>query len=245
MPPKVRQKPPPASTTAPPPPTRVLSIREPWATLIVRGYRPVEHRGHRTSFRGRLAIHAAQAIDGEPFEEWDECESSGGGVGPSYAAMTGIDSTELRSLIQPGCIVGSVELWDCREILDCFDDSEDFESCTCNLPAGHEEWLDDGWVWLLRDARLYRDAIPARGMLGLWKPPAAIATALATAERSAIARPFHPPLVRPQWLIDADEPIPDDPPDAFYPCALCEGSGKYEGKTCDFCNGTGKDSSSP
>jgi hypothetical protein len=235
MPPKVRQKPPPASTTAPHPPTRVLSIREPWATLIVRGFRPLDHRSRSTAFRGRLAIHAAQAIDGEPFEEWDDRD------GPGYRAMTGIGRRELESLIRPGCIVGSIELWGCIPAIEMHDPDTD----ECRLPPGHEEWVDDGWVWLLRNARLYRDGITARGQLSLWKPPADIATALATAERSAIARPFHPPLVRPQWLIDADEPIPDDPPGAFYPCPVCEGSGRYEGRTCHYCGGTGKDESSP
>lgn len=35
-----------------------LSIRQPWAWLIVRGIKPVENRTWRTQFRGRVLIHA-------------------------------------------------------------------------------------------------------------------------------------------------------------------------------------------
>lgn len=35
-----------------------LSIRQPWAWLIVKGIKPVENRTWRTSYRGRVLIHA-------------------------------------------------------------------------------------------------------------------------------------------------------------------------------------------
>jgi ASCH domain len=36
---------------------------QPWAEMIVRGYKPVENRTWRTKFRGDLLIHAGQRID--------------------------------------------------------------------------------------------------------------------------------------------------------------------------------------
>lgn len=38
---------------------KALSIRQPWAWLIVNGHKPVENRTWRTKVRGRIAIHAS------------------------------------------------------------------------------------------------------------------------------------------------------------------------------------------
>lgn len=40
---------------------RVLSVRQPWAELIVRGAKREEFRGYRVAYEGWLAIHASQA----------------------------------------------------------------------------------------------------------------------------------------------------------------------------------------
>ena len=40
-------------------PLRVLSLRQPWAWLIVNGYKDIENRSWRTNHRGPLLIHAS------------------------------------------------------------------------------------------------------------------------------------------------------------------------------------------
>jgi hypothetical protein len=42
---------------------KALSIRQPWAWLIVAGYKDVENRKWSTSFRGRIYIHAGKTLD--------------------------------------------------------------------------------------------------------------------------------------------------------------------------------------
>jgi hypothetical protein len=44
-------------------PARVLSIRQPWAWLIVHGFKPIENRTWTTDYRGNLLIHAASKPD--------------------------------------------------------------------------------------------------------------------------------------------------------------------------------------
>lgn len=44
---------------------RVLTIRQPWAHLIVEGTKPVENRSWSTNYRGLILIHAGQARDDE------------------------------------------------------------------------------------------------------------------------------------------------------------------------------------
>jgi hypothetical protein len=42
---------------------KALTIRQPWAELILRGRKPFELRTWRTKYRGPLVIHAAGTID--------------------------------------------------------------------------------------------------------------------------------------------------------------------------------------
>lgn len=40
-----------------------LSIKQPWAWLIVNGYKDIENRSWSTSFRGEFLVHASKAFD--------------------------------------------------------------------------------------------------------------------------------------------------------------------------------------
>ena len=42
---------------------KALTIRQPWAELILRGRKPFELRTWRTKYRGPLVIHAAAKVD--------------------------------------------------------------------------------------------------------------------------------------------------------------------------------------
>jgi hypothetical protein len=44
---------------------KALTIRQPWAELILRGQKPYELRTWNTKYRGLLVIHAATKIDAE------------------------------------------------------------------------------------------------------------------------------------------------------------------------------------
>ena len=44
-----------------------LSIKQPWASLIVHGLKTIEVRAWPTARRGRILIHAARVSDDRPF----------------------------------------------------------------------------------------------------------------------------------------------------------------------------------
>lgn len=48
--------------------SRVLSIRQPWAWLIVNGHKLVENRPRRSRYRGPLLIHTGQRFDQQGYE---------------------------------------------------------------------------------------------------------------------------------------------------------------------------------
>jgi hypothetical protein len=47
-----------------------LSLRQPWADLIVNGIKNIENRSRPTRFRGRLLIHASKKVEWERVEKY-------------------------------------------------------------------------------------------------------------------------------------------------------------------------------
>ncbi|MHB0959289.1 MAG: ASCH domain-containing protein [Pirellulaceae bacterium] len=72
--------------------TRALSIRQPYAELIMLGEKTVEDRGRATTVRGRIAIYAS--LSGEYLEEAEEYQ-----LNPDK--------------LPRGVIIGTVDLFDC------------------------------------------------------------------------------------------------------------------------------------
>jgi len=75
---------------------KALSIRQPWAELIMRGVKATETRSRPTNIRGRIYLYASLG-------RYDPAEES------EWAAEYGIDIESLPR----GVIVGTVELYGC------------------------------------------------------------------------------------------------------------------------------------
>jgi hypothetical protein len=83
-----------------------LSLRQPWAALVVGGVKTIEVRGWATGWRGRLLIHAARRIDPRrdgweqlPAGLWALSERRGGivGVGTLAGCVTYATGEELAA----------------------------------------------------------------------------------------------------------------------------------------------------
>ncbi len=73
---------------------KVLTIRQPWATLIIEGYKEYEFRTWKTNYRGEFYIHAGKTINKE-----------------KIAAFS-----ELNLEYPTGYIIGKATLSDCVEV---------------------------------------------------------------------------------------------------------------------------------
>ena len=51
---------------------KALSIRQPWAWLIVNGHKDIENRGWPTNYRGNFLVHASKGCTNLEYE--DACE---------------------------------------------------------------------------------------------------------------------------------------------------------------------------
>lgn len=47
---------------------KALSIKQPWAELILRGIKDVENRSWETAYRGQLLIHAGKNMDKKAYQ---------------------------------------------------------------------------------------------------------------------------------------------------------------------------------
>ncbi len=49
---------------------KVITIKQPWATLIAKGYKEYEFRTWKTNYRGEIYIHAGKGIDKKAMERF-------------------------------------------------------------------------------------------------------------------------------------------------------------------------------
>ena len=82
---------------------KALSIRQPWAWLIVNGYKDIENRTWSTDFRGRVYVHAGKRVKQGDFQGQRD-----------YIRESGLILPEEPSL---GAIVGEVTITDCVDAL--------------------------------------------------------------------------------------------------------------------------------
>ncbi|GHV90426.1 hypothetical protein AGMMS50268_09290 [Spirochaetia bacterium] len=128
---------------------RVLSVKNPWAYLIIRHGKDVENRRQQTKYRGRILIHASKTSDMYGYERrWGDNE-----------AMQKIFDSLIDNIYEVektnGHIIGSAELYDCVKGLQSV--------WAENLPEPYTQHH-----WLFRDPHPFDVPLPARGMLGLW-----------------------------------------------------------------------------
>jgi hypothetical protein len=74
-------------------PDKVLSIRQPWAALILAGHKTVENRTWETLWTGRFLVHAGKKL-ADSFDSWE------------IAQQHGLETADLTT----GAYLGSVRL---------------------------------------------------------------------------------------------------------------------------------------
>lgn len=139
---------------------RVLSIRQPWAWLIVSGYKDIENRTWYTPYRGEIAVHASGSFDYGFFELEEDpkdplykyCDIVRGhfGILPGTKRITK-NKQEFKA------ILGTVKLTDC---IQADENSPDVPSDWC---------FYCGYAWKLEKPVMWEKPITGiNGKLNLW-----------------------------------------------------------------------------
>lgn len=123
---------------------KVLSIKEPWASLIMNGTKKIETRSWKTKYRGEIYIHASL----------------------SKAKITKPEVYELIKDMNFKCgyIICKCNLVDCIYMTDEYVNdmkTNHFEEYIC----GHYEV--GRYAWIVEDVKVI-EPIEAKGKLGLW-----------------------------------------------------------------------------
>ena len=128
---------------------KILSVRNPWAWLLVAGYKDIENRTWRTSYRGRLLIHASLGADPENFmpkqREWLE-----------FAGIA------IPEDLPRGAIVGSVNL---TGVVGQQRDNSGTDTGQDGTTAS--PWFEGPYGFLMTDAVEFEKPIQWRGRLGI------------------------------------------------------------------------------
>lgn len=120
---------------------KVLTLKQPWASLVANGYKIYEFRSWKTNYRGEILIHAGCGVD----KEWlDKVKDYG------------IDFPKKKILCK-------VVLEDCLEI----DDKLNKEILKLDKNV-YGEKIRDGYAWKLGKVTKVEIEKKINGQLGLW-----------------------------------------------------------------------------
>ncbi len=118
-----------------------LSIRQPWAWLIIHAGKNIENRCWQTHFRGWFLIHAAKGCTRDEYED-----------AALFAALRGFtdEIPDLKS-IERGGIVGMAKLGNC-------------------VRGSDSPWFVGEWGFVLDEVRPLH-FLPCKGALGFFRLP--------------------------------------------------------------------------
>lgn len=127
---------------------KVLSVQEPWGSLIKEQVKYVETRSWKTNYRGTLYIHTSL----KPVNQKDS-------VIPS-----------LLSLLPPNDLVYGAIVAKCQ-LVDCIQMDETYVT---NMKDNKIEYLCGGYAvgryaWVLQEIEKLEVPIPVKGHLGIWE----------------------------------------------------------------------------
>ena len=118
---------------------KALTIKEPWASLIVQGFKKYEFRSWKTNYRGKILIHAGLSReDVDRFKDYNLDISSGEIIGEAY-------------------------ITDCIKV----DDEYDKELREID-PIVYGNNHVGVYAFKLENALKYEDKVKVKGKLGLW-----------------------------------------------------------------------------
>ena len=123
---------------------KVLTIKQPWASLIMQGDKRFEFRSWQTKYRGELLIHAGEGIDKDAMKRL---------------------AKYLPENIPLGKILGKVKLVDCIKMTPEFKEMLLKENNEIYTKSSFEE----NYGWQLKDVEVFKEPIEAKGHLSLWE----------------------------------------------------------------------------
>lgn len=121
---------------------KVLTIKNPWATLIVNNYKEYEFRSWKTKYRGKILIHSSQNLEKNMLDRFKDYN------------LNYIN----------GAIIGEAILTDCILVDEKFNQELLKIDPIVYGKANHVI----KYAWKLENIKKYDEPISVKGKLGLW-----------------------------------------------------------------------------
>ena len=135
---------------------KALSLKQPWATMIVTGIKAIENRTWKSNYRGSLLIHASMTFDFEG-AKW---------IVNKDPALNGFI---YHSNHYKGGIIGKVKMVDCIKKTEVFD--IDFHALGFEDPETITEWFFGPYGFVFKDPIEFHEPIIYKGQLGIFEIP--------------------------------------------------------------------------
>lgn len=120
---------------------KVLTIREPWASLIITGYKTYEFRSWKTNYRGKILIHSGLNIENDMLDRFKDYN---------------LDYVK-------GAIIGEADLIDCILVDKEFNNKLRKIDPIVYSKSNHTET----YAWKLDNIKKYDEVVYIKGKLGL------------------------------------------------------------------------------
>ena len=121
---------------------KVLTIKEPWASLIINGYKKYEFRSWKTKYRGKILIHAGMSLEKDAAKRF----------------------SEYNLEYYKGAIIGEATITDCILVDTKFNEELRKINPLVYARSNHVET----YAWKLENIKKYDKPIYIKGKLGLW-----------------------------------------------------------------------------
>ena len=121
---------------------KCITIKQPWASLIVNNYKRYEFRSWKTKYRGKILIHAGLTLEKDMLDRFIDYNLD-------YIC---------------GAIIGEAELTDCILVDEKFD--KEIRKIN-NVVYGKSNHVEK-YAWKLDNIIKYDKPIYVKGHLGLW-----------------------------------------------------------------------------
>lgn len=120
---------------------KVLTLKQPWASLVAYGIKKYEFRTWKTNYRGKLLIHAGAGIDKDEMKKYVDL-----GINFPKSKITAI-----------------VDLVDC-----CLLDDELNKKIILENNIAYGNKIRTGYAWKLDNVKMINIDKKINGQLGLW-----------------------------------------------------------------------------
>lgn len=138
---------------------KVLTVRQPWASLIGFKEKEIETRSWKTNYRGTLYIHAGKSI------ETDICHQN------LFIKALNKHGIFMIQDMPTGVIIAKCNLVDIQRIKENDGINAVLENHWMVIGNEYEfgDYTEGRYAWILKDIELLDKPIPAKGKLSLWE----------------------------------------------------------------------------